>query len=505
MNYRLKSIKVPELLLTMAVIAALAFAMHGCSSGGGSGGSSTGSVQLSGTVGSGYTAAKASNSFFAKALSILGLGSPAYAVVVDPTVDKVVAIPMDRGSLRAASMGNSVSSTIDPGTKAFSLSLAKDHDWLLVLIDSSQTGTNRFVGSLAFNTGSDSLLNLPATDATITLLDLGVVTRPSTTSNDALSAATVTAVDFNMTAGQLATMAQTDDVFRNAKNIVGNYDSATGTYYQMRFDSHWSGAYSTLSATFSNPAYTSIGTSFQLDSNSTEVTINDICNQTKTLTIFPSAPVSNGVATFDSSNPFTSSGVTCGPLVLSTGTFTQTTGGGSIYASSGYGNVSYGPQGRFDSTLLPAVWTLKLDGVDKAQFDMSGINPSTSDGKPKGYIPSFKMNVTGTTIDSVDVEWYYYDEGSASYIKLAPADLKLLKHSVERLEVKFDVTYLDTRKTCEMYFDPTTTTQVSPSDPTYGCADTWYYGDPSHPATNTSLMGFYESGGIGYFFDFFMP
>jgi hypothetical protein len=31
----------------------------------------------------------------------------------------------------------------------------------------------------------------------------------------------------------------------------------------------------------------------------------------------------------------------------------------------------------------------------------------------------------------------------------------------------------------------------------------WYYDDPSHPETNTGMMGFYESGGFGYFFDFF--
>ena len=72
--------------------------------------------------------------------------------------------------------------------------------------------------------------------------------------------------------------------------------------------------------------------------------------------------------------------------------------------------------------------------------------------------------------------------------------------------------YGGTRRTCEMDIDPTTETSFDPQDPRFAStcqADAlnkdWYYGDPTHPETNTGMMGFYESGGFGYFFDFFKP
>jgi hypothetical protein len=57
-----------------------------------------------------------------------------------------------------------------------------------------------------------------------------------------------------------------------------------------------------------------------------------------------------------------------------------------------------------------------------------------------------------------------------------------------------------------MYFDPATTTNLVPSSfATTNCNEDWYYGNSSFPDTDTGLMGFYESGGFGYFFDFFKP
>jgi len=188
-------------------------------------------------------------------------------------------------------------------------------------------------------------------------------------------------------------------------------------------------------------------------------------------------------------------------------TYQQTdgSGGGNIYATDAYGGMSYGPYGRY--TVLPGRWDLKENNVIKAQFDMAAASPPvTTDGRPTGYVPSFKVNVDASNkITSVDVAWYYYDKASDSYSAMAPADLKLLEHVIKTMEVAFDVTYNGTRKSCNMYFDPTTVTSAVPSDPAYNCPDTWYFNDISHPDTNTGLMGFYETGGFGYFFDFFRP
>jgi hypothetical protein len=148
--------------------------------------------------------------------------------------------------------------------------------------------------------------------------------------------------------------------------------------------------------------------------------------------------------------------------------------------------------------------------VLKAAFDIASINPPvTSGGQLKGFVPAYKLVIAPTQkITRVDVAWLYYD--GAAYTKIDAADLKILKHFIGGIEAKFDVTYGNTRRTCEMYIDPSTETSFDPLDPRYvsTCqADAshkdWYYGDPGHPETNTGLMGFYESGGFGYFFDFF--
>jgi len=131
------------------VVMAFSVVISACSGGGGGGSAAsqtaTPKVQLSGTIGSGYTVGKP------------GLGKALFAPG-DPTIDSVVAIPMMRGSLDARNMASSVKGTIGVDGK-FNLALPKDQDWLLVLIDSPST----FVGSLAISAGSEDILNLPAT------------------------------------------------------------------------------------------------------------------------------------------------------------------------------------------------------------------------------------------------------------------------------------------------------------------------------------------------------
>jgi hypothetical protein len=121
------------------------------------------------------------------------------------------------------------------------------------------------------------------------------------------------------------------------------------------------------------------------------------------------------------------------------------------------------------------------------------------------------MNVDGNKkITSVDIAWFFYDNGV--YTPLASTDLNVLKHFVQGIEAKFDVTYGGLRRTCEMYIDPSTEASFDPADPRFAStcqADSnhkdWYYNDTTHPETNTGLMGFYETGGFGYFFDYFLP
>ncbi len=510
-----RSYVLPAVVLAAAVMA-LSVIITACGGGGG-GAQQTPKIQISGTIGTGYTPAAKPASIFAKALTFLGYPTYAYALTVVPTVDKIIAIPMERGSLNAWQMANSQSADITSANGGeFTLSLAKDKDWLLVLINSTAIpATNRFVGSVAIDAGSsDSLLSLPATASALTSLNIGTINGSIT--YDGLSTYVVSTTDFSLNSDQLTAMAKTDDIFRNAKNIINNYNA--GTYYQLRPNFAWEGDLSTLSTTFSNPAYVFNGMTFQLDTNSPTINMTQLCSiGTVTVGLYPSVPVSDGTYTYDPTNPVSNSGATACTTVNG---FRQLNG--NIYATDahqeGGPGLSYSIMPRYPTVPLPAAtWTWKetVGGVatDKAVFDVDTINPPVNtNGTPKGFVPSFKIitNPTATTkIDSVKIEWHYYN--GTTYTAVAPADLAVLKHFISSMEIGFDVTDNGTRRTCDMYFDPTTTSEVIPgnfaSSQRPNCALTWYYNDsdPAHAATNTGLMGFYESGGFGYYFHFFKP
>jgi hypothetical protein len=483
-----------------------------CSSGGGGNGNTgsastgiqlTGSIASSGT-GTGYTIAQStSRLFYAKTLSLLGFGSPAYAAIAVPTVDKVVAVPMERGTLTSWGMENSRTATIQTDG-SFTLSLPKTTDWLLVLVNSSATGTRRFVGSVAMSTATaDSLLNLPATDSTISAMNLGTVSRSTTTSNDAISSQTVTAVDFNLTSDQLTALAKTDDIFKNALNIVnnyGNFGNAATVWYQLRPDFSFAGNFSSLTTTFSSPNLSYEGLNFQLDQNADTVPMADVCNTAGTVALHP--PLSAGVISMGShsysyADPIKNAGSGCQAW---NGTAHQETTGSDVYACDGYENITYSISSSFTSSAIPqGFWEWKENGVVKAAFDIASINPPvTASGKIRGFVPSFKLNVDGSgKILSVDIQWYYYDELLDQYRgPLAQNDLKLLGHFIQGVEVKFDRTYGGQRQTDELYVDPVTTTNVVPTKE-------WYVVQhPANPLMETGLMGFYSSGGFGYFFHF---
>lgn len=502
----------PVVLLGVLVSLLVAYSL-GC--GGGSGGTAAGSgagtLTVSGTLGPDYVASAAPRGFFARALSVL---NPEAHAVGASGVDQVIAIPVQRGELSGWSMERSLTATVNP-TGTFSLPLTTDTDWLLLLINSTITGYGRYVGSVALSTGTDTMLNVPATDAGIAALDLGTLSQSD---QDAVSGNSVDGADFNMTADQLASMATTSDIFHNAMNIVNNYDPDTGIWYQMRPNFMWNGDYSSLAADYPDPATYSFtgngGINFQMDSNSTAVTMDDICDGVVTVEFVP-----------PSGDPISSAEISGCQVVYTDGCEggncreTVNSPGSAFFASDAYGDVpgqtiSYGMQAYLSS--VPAgLWSWNVDGETVGQFDIAAVSPPvTAEGMPKGYVPSYRLTVNPATnqITAVDIKWYFYDEGTASYVELAPSDLGVLRHFVNQTEVSFDVTYGGNRKKWDCYFDPVTTTHIVPSAGVAGAgggcpasADTWYYNDPSHPETNTGLNGFFDTGGFGYYFQFFVP
>jgi hypothetical protein len=497
-------------ILVLFVVAALGVTyVVGCGGGSSSGsGSGGGTLTVSGTLGPDYLASATPGGFFARVLRYLN--PQAYAVGASG-VDQVIAIPMSRGELSGWSMQSSLTATVNP-TGTFSLPLTTDSDWLLLLINTTIMGPGRYVGSVALNTGADSMLNVPATDAGISTLDLGTLSQSG---QDAVSGNTVSGAAFNLTADQLASMAKTSDIFHNAMNIVNNYDPDTGIWYQMRPNFLWNGDYSALAASYSDPNSYSFsgngGINFQMDTNSTSVTMDNICNKSVIVEFVP--PVGSPISSADITGCRTvqTDGCEAGDC--------RETFGSTFFASNAYGDVpgesiSYGMQTYFAS-VSPGLWRWTVDGSAVGQFDIAAVSPPvTAGGKPKGYVPSYKLTVDPAThrITAIDIKWYYYEEGTSSYVELLPSDLGVLKHFIGQAEVSFDVTDGGNRKKWDCYFDPVTTTHIDPSVGVAGAGggclaspDTWYYNDASHPATNTGLNGFFETGGFGYYFQFFVP
>jgi len=467
------------------------------------GGSKTTSIQVSGTIKSGYKVAAA------RRPSALNAAVPpaSPATDADLTVDKVIAIPMLNGYLGGSwpCMLYSQDATINAdGT--FTLSLIKDYDWLLMLIDSA----GRFVGAVNVALDSGSLLNLPITDSTQTTMDLGTISRMAS-STDALTGKTVGTADFNLTADQLISLAKTDQLFRNAMNIINNYDNVTGIWYTMRPDFHWTADYKNLKNKFLDPSTLSYsGMNFQTDTNSTTVNMDDICNQSTIVKLYPPSSVTMGVpgvpgttyGPYPGGPPLSTAGPNCGTL---NGGWETTTS--IIFATDSYGShvsgppLTYSVQAFFDPITIPTgAWDWYENTTKRASFDIADVNPPISAaGMPVGFVPSYQVNVVGdgtekNKITSVDIRWYSYD-AAGTLTLLTPADVALLKHFIGQVEVKFDRTYGGDRQTEDIYVDPSVTNVV----PT----KTWYYG--THPANHlqeTGVMGYYTTGGFGYFFDF---
>ncbi len=476
-------------LRASAFVLALAL-LPACGGGSSGGGGAAGPevVTLSGTLGGGYVP--------------LGLKGPrGLAVGVD--VDRVLAIQSEQGRIGSFSMVNSKSADINPdGT--FSIALEKDYDWILVLVNTTAPlATDRFVGYIDLSAGGpNSLLLMPATEATTSSHDMGAIAAAGDT---AVATNPLTSSQLSLTATQLGNLAKNDDRFKSVKNLVLNYDSTSGIYYTLRPDFKWRGTYASIQNAFpdlvATPAfYTYNAYNFQLDSNSTEVTIEQIgASGVPRVAVELFTPVGT---TATSTSPARTYDLTT-PIANNAAVNSAPAPDGSIestdddfYATNRYPPISYSFGSSLGGTIPDGYWSYKVGAVQKAQFDVAVAKPIDPAGKPLGVTPVIRVNTEAVTnrITSIDIQWYYLDGGV--YVPLS--DLSLLSHLVGTGDV-----YLDNRMTGSAYesitFNPSTDTSIVPPS-------TWYFDTATGPGYLAESIGiFYESSGVGFFFDFFKP
>ncbi|MBI5778946.1 MAG: hypothetical protein HZA49_05765 [Planctomycetes bacterium] len=495
-----------KLGLVAVLIAVIVIGYNGCGgSSSSSGSSSVAKLTLSGKIGTSYIVAAAPSNILDRFCTIFQ-PQKAWAAYSDGTVDKVIAMPYDSGYLGEYCLQGIKEAVINvDGT--FNLSLEKDRNWLLILVDSSVTGREKFVGYVALKMNTtDSMLLAPVSSATASSLDLGTIEQSITDSDVALTENTVTTTAFSLSQSQLLDLAKNDDLLKIVKNLYFNYQG--GVYWNLRPDYNWSGDYSAISGTgFPNPSTFTFsgGYNFQLDSNFMGITVQQFIGPpTGTpkalLELYPPASVEAKDSGFiyDTSTPISNlNNTTGGPTV----------GGeweawaNDFFAGERYGNISYST-GSLTGTIPVGFWKFGVTNtgtstlLSSAEFDVAVASP-ISGTVIKGFVPSIKVNVDGSKrITSVDVKWYAWD--GAAYVEVT--DTSALKSLVGSFDFMFDNTTGGTRRYESSGHDVSVASVVPQGIP---AGTPWYYGNFGEvtEAQRAEMIGvFYSCGGIGYFF-----
>ena len=441
-----KTIKLAAILVIALLILPLVFGFGSCSKSKdkdtvvASSATVTPSIVVVGELSGDYNYAYVPKTLFEKFCD--AFSNKAYATA--PAVDKVIAIPFEGGYLGDYCVTGRKESTIN-ALGAFNLSLEKNMNWLLLLVNTEAADPkNIFVGYVALNVnGSDGLLEIPATTASGTTLDLGTLNANGDT---ALSDNTaVTGTDFSMTASQLLSLAKNDELLKLVKNLFINYDFATGTYYTLRPDYKWRGDYTTISNTFQAPAtYDYISYQFQFDTNSTALTLNQIggvSGSAKTLIeLYPptgaTVPTNGGLGTppaYTDSLPISNynNGAALTKIQKADGTWEVNCP--DFFASEmPWGGISYSlGSGKLQGDIPTGYWKWVIDEAIQptGEFDVAVATPITATNKIKGFVPVIRANVAGdNTITSITVKWYTLNADGSAYEEVT--DITILKYLI---------------------------------------------------------------------------
>jgi len=484
------------LLLVALAVSFNYIACGGASSSSGSSSSAQHTISVRGHAGTGYMAYASPGNFLDRFCSLFS-PSLAWAPIPIVNVDKVIAIQIDRGYISSYFIQTAKEATFTAGE--FTLSLETDRDWILLLVDTTAVSDiDKFVGYVAYRVDSgNSLLNLPASSATVTDINLGDLDKSG---DEALSTNPVTATDFAMTPEGLLTLAKNDNLFRAVKNVYINYKN--GVYYNIRPDFTWHGEYAGIENAYQVVTnYEYFSHSFQLDSND-GITMDAVAgiNGTakKLLELYPptgaEVPTRGGFVTYTDSAPLSNAG-----------SVTTTTGGsglrmatagnpGEFFAgetTSGNTSYVYG-SGCLTGTIPAGLWTYKINGVTKGQFDCAVSTPLTGDYKINGFVPVLKVNVEATitkTITSVDVKWYALS--GTDYAEIT--DSAILSHLIKSTVFISGGTRYDS-----ITLDSTMSHGTPALD--------WSFGTAGPANKQAEAFGvFYQTGGVGYTFNWFRP
>lgn len=351
-------------------------------------------------------------------------------------------------------------------------------DWVVALIDSTKASKlEQIVGFLGLSAGADSMIKLPIANATGEKLDFGQV---AVGDGNATSSTSLTdeGKKFELQLAMLNEIASTDDVTKGLKNLYANTSADGKTYYQIEpfflyrnvlvdspafnYDAAKNvylapdgvnfapaavptGQDCAPSAGLEEPGY---GFYFKAH-DPAHATFDDICSGVKNLAltapgvlckrnlggVAPDYLTSFGHAVY--SHPAVN---TSNPDCVPPGSQTD------FYMRGAWGDSNLGFNfggGGYSGAILPGVWTLKVDGTQVAEFDVSSYSPvDLSTRKPLVYVPATKVSVGGDgKITKVEVKWYFWNrdkrdgQGASTPGYDEVTDLTVFKRAVSKLSV----------------------------------------------------------------------
>lgn len=320
--------------------------------------------------------------------------------------------------------------------------------WLLLLVNTqAQARFDRIVGFLALKEVDQSLISFPMTKVKKDSIGMGTVSREG---DEAVGDTTIpsdTAV-FNMTLAQLQQMAHTGKTLKMIKNAYGLHDPVTKKGIRLRT------TYVLYDAGLSEAMNRELKPSQYFDTSKFIYTVQvfpglapgfnyeEIINKTATFDLFP--PAGSTTLIQNNNNGYVSAvPISCYSTDTSKNPWIATDGSGgkvrvNTYVDGNASGVTSIFYHNFKGISPGGVWKLKKNQSELiAQFDLGlGTPVDTNSGKPRIYVPSMNVmvNTGDTTLTSVSVAWYYWDQASATYLQAT--DLSLIQSNISEANIR---------------------------------------------------------------------
>jgi hypothetical protein len=275
---------------------------------------------------------------------------------------------------------------------------------------------------------SESMVLMPVSDANADI-NLGSLTANGGETSSGQSITQNSSV-FNMSVGQLLSLARTDDIYKTIKNIYVNFTDTSHHTVGVRLMYNQSMA--ALKNMYSTPsAYRLTDYAVSVFTNDFDAgTLDAAKNGSLQFALIPPAPI---LSIYDATTFYGPDN----PLTLSyQGTYLNWDYDGQ-YGTGRIRNMNYAFN-CLTGDVPTGKWVFRVNGAEKAAFDLSVTTPLDSAGNTIIYVPSLKID-TGADdrILGYSLKWMLYDPGTQSYQDVPAADEALLRKMVHDPMVGF--------------------------------------------------------------------